>query len=173
MLIARESAFRFIEGYKAILCRVRDDAGLEKSRSITMDLAAARTHAKHKPALIDHAIASLASMGQAVDPEIVTAVKSMRVEQWVYLRHTKTFAVFIDEKVENAYKVRALTTPLYELVDEPPFAFEMGVFEYEGFFVCDGLALNPVVLGPGYKAQFKAAYSEIRKAGRLHVRTAA
>ena len=173
MLIAREPALRFIEGYKAILLRVLVDAGMPRTRSITDDLAAARSHAKDRPELIDHAIAELEATGQPVEPNVINAVRSLKVDQWVYLRHTKTFAVFIDKAVENAYQVRALTTPLNQLVDEPPFAFEMGVFEYEGFFVCDGLALNPVALGPGYKAQLKAAYSTIRKAGRLHAGTAA
>jgi hypothetical protein len=173
MLLPRESALRFIEGYKAILLRLLADAGLPRTRSITDDLAAARSHAKDVPALIERAIDALQLEGSEVEPAVASAVRSMKVDQWVYLRHTKTFAVFIDKKVENAYEVRALTTPLNELLDEPPFAMEMGLFEYEGLFVCDGLALNPVALGPGYKAQLKAAYTAMRKAGRVHARAAA
>jgi hypothetical protein len=173
MLLPRESALRFIEGYKAILLRVLADAGIKRTRSITKDLAAARSHAKDKPELIETAVAELQSIGQPVEPAVIAAIKSMKVDQWVYLRDTKTFAVFIDKRVENAYEVRALTTPLNELVDDPPIAFETGVFEYEGVYVCDGLVLNPVALGPGYKTQFRAAYTAIRKAGRLHARTAA
>ena len=116
--------------------------------------------------MIDLAIAELESDGRAVEPDVVLAVKRMKVDRWVYLRQTKRFAVFIDKMVENAYEVRALTTPLDELVGEPPCTFEIGVFEYEGVFVCDGLALGPIALGPGYRAQFKAAYTAIRKAGR-------
>jgi hypothetical protein len=172
MLLPRESALRFIEGYKAILFRVLDAAGIKRTRSVSNDLVAARTHAKGKPELIDLAIAELESDGRAVEPDVVLAVKRMKVDRWVYLRQTKRFAVFIDKMVENAYEVRALTTPLNELVGEPPCTFEIGVFEYEGVFVCDGLALGPIALGPGYRAQFKAAYTAIREAGRLHTRTA-
>ncbi|TXH75635.1 MAG: hypothetical protein E6Q88_03340 [Lysobacteraceae bacterium] len=168
MLIARDSALRFIEGYKAILLRVLQHEALPRTRSLVDDLAAARSYAKGRPELIDEAISELQAIGQPVPSDVVTAVKSMKVDRWVYLRHTKAFAVFIDKEVENAYQVRALTTPLNVLVAEPPFSFEMGLFEYEGVFVCDGLALNPVALGKGYKAEFKAAYSAIRKAGRLH-----
>ncbi len=172
MLLPRDSALRFIEGYKAILLRVLDEAGLARSDSITGDLAAARTHAKDKRDLVEQAIADLEVQGRPVEASVVSAVRTMKVDNWVYLRHTRTFAVFLDKEIQNAYEVKALTTPLNQLVDEPPFVFEAGLFEYEGAFVCDGLALNPVALGPGYRAQFKAAYSAIRKAGRLHVRAA-
>lgn len=173
MLLPRDSALRFIEGYKAILLRILDDAGIARTRSVTDDLATARSHAKDKPEVVDLAITGLEADGQPVDARIISAVKSMKVDQWFYLRHTNTFAIFIDKEVEHAYQVKALTTPLNELIDEPPFTFEIGLFEYEGGYVCDGLVLNPVALGPGYKAQLASAYSAIRKAGRLHARTAA
>lgn len=146
---------------------------MTRTKSIINDLAAARTKAKDRPELIVHAIEILIATGSGIDPHVAAAVRGMKVDQWVYLRHTKTFAVFIDKKAENAFEVRALTTPLNELVDEPPLMFEAGVFEYMGLFVCDGLVLNPAALGPGYRAQFKAAYAAIRKSGRLHARAAA
>jgi len=37
-----------------------------------------------------------------VEPAVIAAIKSMKVDQWVYLRDAKTFAVFIDKRVENA-----------------------------------------------------------------------
>jgi predicted transcriptional regulator len=159
--------------HKPILLRVLAEADISRTRSVTDDLATARSYAKDKPELIDLAIAELESASQAVEPRVVSAVKSMRVDQWVHLRHTKKFVVFIDKKVENAYEVRALTTPLNELVDDRPYTFEAGLFEYKGLYICDGFAVNPVALGPGYRTQFGAAYTAIRKAGRLHARTAA
>lgn len=173
MLLPRDSALRFIEGYKSVLLRVLAEAGIPRTRSITDDLATARTHAARNPGSIERIVDELQSAEQAIDPSVAAAIKSMQVGQWVYLRHTRTFAVFLDHKLENAYEVRALTTPLNELMDEPPFAFEAGLFEYEGLYVCDGLVLSPVMLGPGYTAQFKAVYTELRRAGRLHARVAA
>jgi hypothetical protein len=173
MLLPRDPALRFIEGYKSILLKVLEDTGSVRTDSITDDLASSRTQIKTQPELLIRAISSLIAKGTPLDEDVIAAVKGMKIDQWVYLRHTKTFAVFIDKEAKNAYQVKALTTPLYELVDEPPFLFEAGLFEYMGHFVCDGLAIGPIALGPGYKAQFKAAYSSIREAGRLHVRSAA
>lgn len=173
MLLPREQALRFIEGYKAILLRVLSDTNTPSEGSINESLAEARTLGHAEPNLIEAAIAGLASEDKTVAPTVVAAIRSLRVSQWVYLRHTKTFAVFLDKEIKHAYAVRALTTPLNELLDEPPFAFEAGLLEFEGNFICDGLVLNPVALGPGYRSQLKTAYTLIRKAGNFHAAPAA
>lgn len=63
------------------------------------------------------------------------------------------------------------THTLNELLDEPPFTFEAGLLEFEGRFICDGLVLNPIALGAGYRSQLKSAYAELRKAGKFHARS--
>jgi hypothetical protein len=173
MLLPRDQALRFIEGYKSVLLRVLSNFGIERTQSIVSDLATARTKTIDDSQIIEKAIADLAKQGQPVEEDIVQAIRSMKVSQWVYLRHTKSAAIFIDKDVKNAYAVKALTTPIYEVAGEPPAMFITGVFQYLGNFVCDGIVKEPVVLGPGYKAQFNLAYSEIRKAGRYHAKTAA
>jgi hypothetical protein len=173
MLLPREQALRFIEGYKSALLRVLSNTRTPTTDSVNDDLETARSLAKTDSGLIEAAFADLAAEGRPIEPEIVEAIRSMKVAQWLYLRQTKTFAVFLDKDATSAYAVHALTTPLYQLVGEPPFAMEIGLFEYEGQFVCDGLALNPVALGPGYRNQLTAAYSRIRKAGRFRAHTEA
>jgi hypothetical protein len=173
MLLPREQALRFINGYKPALLRVLKNTNTASTGSVNDDLAAARSLIVEDRKLLEVAFTDLANEGEAVDPEVVAAIRSMRVGIWVYLRHTKTFAVFLDQEVKEAYAVRALTTPLNELLDEPPFALETGVFEFQSQFVCDGLALNPVALGPGYRSQLKAAYSQLRKSGHFHERAEA
>ena len=168
MLLPPDLSFRFIEGYKAVLLRVLSNADSARTDSVVVDLVTARTHAKAEPGLISQAIKELAALGHQLEPAIVDAIQSMRVDQWVYLRHTKSFAVFLDKDARNAYEVRALTTPLYELIQQPPVFIETGLFDYAGKFVCDGLVQSPVALGRGYKQQLEAAYSAARKAGRLH-----
>jgi hypothetical protein len=173
MLLPREQALRFINGYKPALLRVLANTGTESTGSVNDDLVAARTMVNEDRSLLESSLSNLASEGSPVEPEVAAAIRSIKVGIWLYLKHTKTFAVFLDKEVQNAYAVRALTTPLNELLDEPPFALETGVVEFQGLFVCDGLALNPVALGPGYRAQLKAIYSQLRRAGKFHERAAA
>ncbi len=173
MLLARDQALCFIEGYKSALLQVLHAAEIERTDSIIGDLADARKRVKQQPMAMEEAFAAMAAQGIPLDGAVVQAIRTMRVKRWVYLRHTRQAAIFIDEEVKNVFAVKALTTPIYEVVDSPPSTFEAGVFEYCGHYVCDGIILNPVMLGPGYGAQFKAAYAEIRKAGRYHVMPAA
>jgi hypothetical protein len=173
MLLPREHALRFINGYKPVLLRVLANTKTAAKGSINDDLASARSLLKDDRGLLETALSDLAAEGSPIEADVASAIRSIKIELWMYLKHTKTFAVFLDKEVKNAYAVRALTTPLNELVDEPPFAFEAGIFEFEGVYVCDGLALNPVALGPGYRSQLKAAYSLLRKSGHFHARTAA
>ena len=173
MLLPREQALRFIDGYKAVLLKVLENTNTPTTRSINDDLASARTLVKTDGSLLEAALSELEAEDKSVEPTVASAIRSLRVEQWVYLRHTKTFAVFLDKRIENAYAVRALTTPLDELLDEPPFTFEAGLLEFEGLFICDGLILNPVILGPSYRSQLKSAYAQLRKAGRFHAHAAA
>lgn len=164
---------RFIHGYTAVLQQVLNASSTPASDSLINDLAAARALAKDKPTLIDHAITELAVQGRAVDPDVAEAIRTVRVAQWIYLRHSKTRAIFLDQDAENAYAVKALTTPLDQVVDAPPFLFETGVFDYLSHYVCDGIIANPIMLGPGYQADFNAAYADIRKAGRFHAKPVA
>lgn len=168
MLLPRDRALQFIEGYKAVMLQVLATAGMSRTDSVTQDLANARTHAVSDPGSIDRAMQVLADRGEHVSPSVAGAIRSLKLGRWIYLRHARSFAVFLDEALENAYEVRALTTPLNELIDEPPMVFEAGLFAYEGLFVCDGIVLNPVLLGAGYEAEFKSAYTALRQGGKLH-----
>ena len=173
MLLPREQALRFINGYKPALLRVLENTNTASTGSTNGDLAAARALIIEDRNLLEVALTDLASEGAPVDPEVAAAMRSIKVEIWFYLKHTKTCAVFLNEDAKESYAVRALTTPLNELLGEPPFALETGVFEFEGRFVCDGLILNPVLLGPGYRSELKAIYSQLRKSGHFHERAQA
>lgn len=172
MLLPYDQAMRFIDGYKAVLLRVLADAGTPLTDSIEQDLIDARALAHADPERVNAALDGLAAENETVEPTVVAAIRTLRLGQWIYLRHGKTLAVFLDKSNRNAYAVRALTTPLNELVDEPPFLLETGLIEFEGHFICDGLVRNPIRLGSGYRSQLNAAYTHIRKQGNFHARPA-
>jgi hypothetical protein len=112
MLLPREQALRFINGYKPTLLRVLKNTNTASTGPINEDLAAARTLIVEDRNLLEVALNDLASEGAPVDPEVASAMRSIKVGIWLYLKHTKTFAVFLDKEAKEAYAVRALTTPL-------------------------------------------------------------
>lgn len=169
MLLNANSAQRFIEGYKRLLLEIHRRSGGEPYEDILTMLAAARTTLKNAPDLLEQVASDLAAAGQALEPDILQALRSMRLGQWVYLRSTKRHAIFIDHAVENAYGVLGLTNTIDDIVGATAFAFEAAVLEFEGHYICDGIVQNPVLLGPHYRRQFNTALADIRKQGRFHV----
>ncbi len=170
MLLPRDEALRFIEGYKSVLLKALDLVGIEHTSSIISDLAKARKEILSHSSLLERSISELSTIGKSIDSDVLLAIRSINVSQWVFLRHTKTAAIFLDKEVQSAFAVKALTTPMNQVVDAVPSMFTAGVFRHMGHFVCDGIIENPVILGPGYKAQFNAAYSIIRKSGHYYAK---
>jgi hypothetical protein len=173
MLLPREQAFRFINGYKAVLLRVLANTNTKSTVSTDQDLCDARAKVHEDRKLLDAALSDLAREGSPVEPDVVAAIRSVKLGLWLYLKQNNTHAVFLDKAVSKAYAVKALTTPLTELLDGAPVAIETGLFEYEGVFVCDGLVLRPVGIGPGLRAQLREDFSRLRKSGHFLTRPAA
>lgn len=173
MLLPCDQAHRFIEGYKAVLLRILANARKRRTKSMSRDLADARALMWSEPHRLDAALVDLASENLAVEPPVVAAMRTLKLDRWIYLRQGKTLAVFLDKAIRNAYAVRALTTPLNELLDELPVLLETGLLEFEKRFICDGLVLSPTILGSNYRAEFNAAYTRIRKDGNFHAHPAA
>jgi hypothetical protein len=172
MLLHPTAAYRFIDGYKAVLLEVLRASGTKSGKDIIKKLSAARSYVKEHPQSLVDAFAALKARGSEVEGDVERAVLSMKVDQWVYLRSTTRHAIFIDSAVKNAYAVRALTNSIDEVAGDSYVTFEAGVFEFMGTYVCDGIILNPVFLGPVYKTQFNTAYSQLRKVGSFHAKPA-
>ncbi len=168
MLLHYNQAINFIDNYKLILLRVLANTGTAQTGNMRANLAVARALGTENPALFETALACLAVEGSPVEPSVAAAIRSLKFARWLYLRQGKRYAVFLDGAAKNAYAVHALTTPLDELLGEPPFFIETGVVAFGGRFVCDGLISSHTALGPGYRAQFGATYSALRKSGKFH-----
>lgn len=172
MLLDPLQAQRFIAGYKAILRHIHAAAKLPKGKSVLADLAAARGYLTEHPQNLNAAFAALEADKRGIADDIADAIRSMRVDQWVYPRHTTRYAVFIDHEMTTARAVWALTDPIAAITGKPPVTFKAGVFEFDGCYICDGLIETPVYLGPGYRASYNDAYAQLRKAGQFLIKPA-
>lgn len=54
--------------------------------------------------------------GTAIAPDVQVALKSLRVEQWVYLRSTTRYAIFLAQAAKEAYAVLGLNNSVEEIV---------------------------------------------------------
>jgi len=158
----------FIDGYKAVLLEVLSMAGSRRTEDVLNDLADARSYAAINMKALDCAIGTVKDRGELLSSEVESAIRSLRVGRWFHLRHTTRYALLLDEAVENAYAIKALTNPLHEIVGAKAVSFEAGVVEYKNQYVCDGIILNPLYLGPGVRKSLKEAYARIKAEGRFH-----
>lgn len=169
MVIDPQSAGRFIAGYKSLLSEVSRLVGDPPSDNMLDMLAAAREHVKTNPALIEQAATALESAGQPVATDVLCAIETIRIRQWVFLRDTTKYSIFISPKENEAYAVLGLNDRIRNLVAGSAIAFNAGVVEYCGRYVCDGIVENPVWLGPNYKREFSSMLAELKKEGRMYV----
>jgi hypothetical protein len=173
MLLPHSDAMLFIDGYKAVMLEVLSAAGMLRGRDIVSDIAKARAHATRHPTQSQTRSPPITSRTGPLADDVASAIKSLRVDRWIHVRHTTTYALLVDAKLEDAYAVKALTNPLHEIAGGKAVTFEAGLVEYRGQYVCDGIVLQPFHLGPGIRAELKQAYARIKAAGRFHTKPAA
>ena len=113
-------------------------------------LAAARKALEESPVLLDGATRTLEQHGEAVPPEMLHAILSIRLRYWVYLRDTRSHSIFISADEREAFGVLGLTNRIRDILGSSAVAFRTGVVEFRGRYVCDGILKNHVWLGASY-----------------------
>lgn len=168
MILKADAAWRFITGYKKLLFEIDGESRSAKD-GIVPKLAEARAKLMEQPALLQEAQARLVARSESIDPEVLQAVECLEVRDWVYLKDTKVYSIFMDAEAKRAFGVLGLTDRLRDIVGGSGVVLETGLVRYRGRFVCDGLMYKKLWLGPGYRKSFHAAFSEMKAAGRFYV----
>jgi len=170
MILEADAAWRFINGYKKLLLEISGENGSKPEQGIVPKLIEARAKLIGQPALLDEAQARLAAKSEAIDPEVLQAVRGVDVREWVYLRDTKVHSIFMDYTTKRAFGVLGLTDRLRDIVGGSGVVVESGLVRYRGRFVCDGLVKSSLWLGPNYKRSFNATFAEWKAEGRFYVK---
>lgn len=168
MLISPQHAEAFITGYTqtmtTLLAAAQDISGM----ALLKIIAAARVRYLENPALLEAACESLAARGIILPPAVRTAIESLDVKRWVYLRDSQAYSIFIDPDGSQAYAVLGLTNRLKDILGGSGAMVETGLMRYHGQFVCDGIVAKLVWLGSGYKKSFSETLKQLRAQGAFH-----
>jgi hypothetical protein len=167
MVIDPQSAQIFINGYSILLAEVYRLSHGKSGLPLLKMLSDAREVINSSPSIIGAAVLSLERKECPVPQEIISAVKSLQLKQWVYLRDTTRYSVFLDPSGKAAYAVLGLTNRIRDLLSGSAVSFQTGVVEFAGHFVCDGVVSNPVWLGANYRRDFSAHLAMLKKEGRF------
>jgi len=159
------AAHAFIAGYKRVLLRVAGST--REGRDVLGTLVQARHRVAENAALLDQAFDGETT--PPVDPAVSRAIRTLRIDDYVYLKDTKDYSIFIQASGNSAFGVVGLTERIRDIVGASGVMIETGLVRYRGKFVCDGLVSRLVYLGPGYRKNYGAIYRDLRTQGRFQV----
>jgi hypothetical protein len=173
MVLDPKDAKLFIAGYTSLLAKVHLLTGGKSRIELLEMLTSARGAVVADPSLIATAASSLEAEGKAVPEEVLTAVQSLRLRRWVYLRDTTKYSIFLDPEGEEAYAVLGLTDRLRDIVGGTGVILQTGLVHFQGRYVCDGLIAPVVWLGSNYRRSYSELFATLKKSGHFHVSSAA
>jgi len=159
------AAGAFIAGYKRVLLRVA--GGAPEGRDVLGTLVHARRRVVENAAVLDQAFDGETTL--PLEPAVSRAIRTLRIDDYVYLKDTKDYSIFIQASGNSAFGVVGLTERIRDIVGASGVMIETGLVRYRGKFVCDGLVSRLVYLGPGYSKNYAAIYRDLRTQGRLQV----
>jgi len=164
MVVDRELADKFIEVYKTFLLLVSDEFGeVSENEDLLTRLQIGRGIYLEDKGFLDDFAAEF-----SVSAEIIEAIASLDYGQWVYLRDTSKYSLFIKEDHTAAFSVLGLVQPLKELCGRSGMYFGAGLLQLGGKYVCDGLLVDTLYLGKNLRDEYNEAYKELKKEGKFY-----
>jgi hypothetical protein len=170
MVLTPVAANAFIAGYTKLMVEIHGSKQKRERSKLLEVLAASRERFAADPSLIEPALASLAARNEEVSPDVVAAVRTLEVKQWVFLKDTRAYSVFVDPSGQAAYAVLGLTDRIRDITGGSGAVVETGIVRYLGHFVCDGIISRTIWLGRNYKADFNDTFVKLRAQGQFHVK---
>lgn len=174
-LIDHDTAMHFIEHYQRLLHEVmvhrsfpQDSLDQENSLNALMQ---ARNWMVEHPQTLQDALDALHQAKAPVPPDVEQAVRSLRVQRWVYLRDTAHYSIFLPVTTDEdpqAYAVKSLTTRLRDMTGCSGMVLSTGLMDYAGGITLDGLIAPVVYLGPNYRQSHAEYLAQARALGQFY-----
>lgn len=170
MIIDSSAAYRYIETYKELLLFINAKTMLNGTAFALNMLAEGRRTLINDPSLLQGYLASKTDSFNADKQDVIHAIRSLEVRQWVYFRDTRYYSILLNLEMDAAYAVYGLTQRIRDIVGASGAMVETGIVRYQGKFVCDGLISSVVWLGSNYYKTCAEEYRELKKSGLFHYR---
>ena len=161
MVVSEKVADDFMEAYKAFLLYAYNKKGSSKTNCDLLEkLSIGREqYLKNRSLLNDY------NKKNKIKLKIYKAIKSLEVDNWIYLRDTTKYSIFLKGDMTVSYAVLGLTQPIKEIFGYSGLYLKTGLISLENNFVCDGLLSNIVELGKNYKSEFNENFKELKETG--------
>ena len=164
MVISSDLASRFIGQYKDFLLYVYHEVLNEDKRKDFI----AREYYVSNHTLLDQFV----DITDDIDLEMIDAIKSLRLDMWVYLRDTTKYSLFINPQISQSFAVLGLNDPIKHLFGSSGLTIKTGVCCMDNKYVCDGLISSVVQMGKNYKSEFNEMYKRHKAEGMFYTKSA-
>ena len=162
MVIDQDLAERFIEQYRDFLLYIHDrEIGQDTQSGMLKKLSLARSCYVEAKETYDQYIDN----SDRYDPEVKSAFKSLDVADWVYIRDTEHFSLFVKSNGSVGLAVVGLTQPINDIFGCSGIYMKAGIIQLGGKYVIDGIISDPVKLGEGHKNEFAYTYNKLKENG--------
>jgi len=112
MTVDPAAAYEFLQGYKQLLLRLSGQVEDNRHNSMLGQLHMGREVLVATPGGPGSVLAELSDDGTRIPENVASAIQSLQVEYWVYLRDTKHQSIFVHPESTAAYGVLGLTDPI-------------------------------------------------------------
>ena len=161
MVIEPNTANQFIEGYKAFLLYAGETEDQGSGEDFLYHLVQGRDAYLQERSLLG----KFRNENKNIEDWIFEAIQDIEVTDWVYLRDTTKYSLFIRADQTAAYGVQGLTEPIKDIFGRSGIYLKTGIFPLGNSFVCDGLITNLASLGKHYKEMFNECYRKLKAEG--------
>jgi hypothetical protein len=163
MVIDPNIASEFIKGYKEFLLYARRAEGKDEEGNLLNQLDYGRNAYLMEKDLLERFRAD----NRQIPDWVLDAIQQLEVADWVYLRDTTKYSLFMKADEGAAYAVQGLTEPIREFFGHSGIYLRTGIFPLGEHFVCDGLIIKVAHLGKNYREAFNERYRELKSEGRF------
>jgi hypothetical protein len=141
----RRCHHQFIDGYKRFLLFAADPE--DAASDLHARLASGRDVYLEERSLLD----SFLEQQTDIEDWVVEAIRNIEVADWVYLRDTKKYSLFVRADQSAAFAVAGLTERIRNILGYSGILVRTGIFPLGEKYVCDGLIVNRANLDVNYK----------------------
>ena len=161
MRLSQEKADEFIKEYSLFLFEVAQAHGAPDDAQLLEILAFGRQAFLSNPTLLNEYQQNY----QKMPSWIFNAISNLMVKNWVYLKDTSQYSVFVNTDENKSYAVIGLTEPVKNIFDRSGMYIETGVFICENSYICDGIFSNAVVIETNNKKRYSKLFQEQKSLG--------
>ena len=99
---------------------------------------------------------------------VYESISKLQVSNWVYLKDTKKYSLFIEANESAAYAVQGLTDSIKDILGGASVYVKTGIFPLGDKFVCDGIITSVAHLGDNIRMSYNNAYQGLKNNGKFH-----